>query len=130
MDRLVVDNHRRDFRIPFDSDIRYSIDQFNWHLGKADNISRSGIFIETDKVPKVGSRIYLNFNLPNCFQNIKATGEVVRLADVDDGDTGVEFSGMGIKFALIPSEEFVVRSFIRDILNDSLPVRCMSGGGQ
>lgn len=123
MDGLVVGKHRSDFRIPFDHDIRYSIDQFNWHLGRADNISKGGIFVETEKMLKVGSRIYLNFNLPNIFQNIKTTGEVVRLANAEDGSMGVEFSGIGIRFSLIPGEELVIRNFIRGILNNSVRVR-------
>ena len=123
MDGLVAGNQRRDLRIPFDSDIRYSMDQFNWHLGRADNISKGGIFVATEKMLKLGSRVYLNFNLPNTFQNIKTTGEVVRMANAEEGSMGVEFSGMGIRLSLIPSEELMIRSFIRGILNNSVPVR-------
>jgi len=123
MDGLVAGNQRRDLRIPFDSDIRYSMDQFNWHLGRADNISKGGIFVATEKMLKLGSRVYLNFNLPNTFQNIKTTGEVVRMANAEERSMGVEFSGMGIRLSLIPSEELMIRSFIRGILNNSVPVR-------
>ncbi|MBW1838440.1 MAG: PilZ domain-containing protein [Deltaproteobacteria bacterium] len=122
MDGLVAGNQRRDLRIPFDSDIRYSMDQFNWHLGRADNISKGGIFVATEKMLKLGSRVYLNFNLPNTFQNIKTTGEVVRMANAEEGSMGGEFSGMGIRLSL-PSEELMIRSFIRGILNNSVPVR-------
>ena len=123
MDGLVAGNQRRDLRIPFDNDIRYSMDQFNWHLGRADNISKGGVFIATERILKVGSRIYLNFNLPNTFQNIKATGKVVRLANAEERSTEEEFSGMGIRFSLVHSEELMIRSFIRGILNNSVPVR-------
>ena len=123
MDGLVAGNQRRDLRIPFNNDVRFSMDQFNWHLGRADNISKGGIFIATERRLKIGSKIHLNFNLPTTFQNIKATGEVVRLANAGGGNTEEEFSGMGIRFSLIPSEELMIRSFIRGILNNSVPVR-------
>jgi uncharacterized protein (TIGR02266 family) len=123
MDGLLAGNQRRDLRIPFDNDIRYSMDQFNWHLGRADNLSKGGIFIATEKMLKVGSRVYLNFNLPNTFQNIKTTGEVVRLANTEEGSMEENFSGIGIRFSLIPSEERMIRSFIRGIFNNSVPVR-------
>lgn len=126
MDGLVVDNQRRDLRIPFDNDIRYSMDQFNWHLGSADNISKGGIFIVTGRILKIGSRIYLNFNLPNTFQKIKTTGEVVRLANTGEGSAEEESSGMGIRFSHVPSEELMIRSFIRGVLNNSVPMRSPS----
>ena len=72
MDELVSDNQRKDLRILFNSDVRFSMDQFNWHLGRADNISKCGIFVETERRLKVGIKIYLNFSIPTNFQNINA----------------------------------------------------------
>ena len=123
MDELVSDNQRKDLRILFNNDVRFSMDQFNWHLGRADNISKGGIFVETERRLKVGIKIYLNFSIPTNFQNIKATGEVVRLANAGGESTEEEFSGMGIRFSLVPSEELMIRSFIRGMLNNSVPVR-------
>ena len=126
MDELVSDNQRKNLRILFNHDVRFSMDQFNWHLGRADNISKGGIFVETERRLKVGVKIYLNFSIPTNFQNIKATGEVVRLANAAGGSTKEEFSGMGIRFSLAPSEELMIRSFIRGILDNSVPVRSPS----
>ena len=126
MDVLVSGNQRRDLRIPFNNDVRFSMDQFNWHLGRAHNISKGGVFIATERILKVGAQIYLNFNLPTTFQNIKATGKVMRLANAERGSLREECSGMGVRFSLLPSEEVMIRSFIRRILNNSVPVRSSS----
>jgi Tfp pilus assembly protein PilZ len=108
---------RRDVRIPFTDDVRFSTDEFSWHRGRARNISRSGIFVETDRMAKVGSRIFLNFSLATNFQNVKAMGEIVRL-DHDKGNAlGRGMCGMGIKFSLLPSEELMIKGVIRDVVN-------------
>jgi Tfp pilus assembly protein PilZ len=126
MDELVSDNQRKDLRILFNNDVRFSTDQFNWHLGRADNISNGGIFVETERMLRVGTKIYLNFGIPTNFQNIKAAGEVVRWANVAGGSIKEEFSGMGIRFSLSPSEDLMIGSFIRGILDNSVPVHSPS----
>lgn len=125
MDGLVASNQRRDLRIPFSSNVRFSTDQFNWHLGRAQNISKSGIFVATEKMLKAGTRIYLNFSLKTNFQNIKAIGKVVRMAIAEEKAIG-EGSGMGVRFSLLPSEELMVRSVIRGVVDNSVPVRSSS----
>ena len=123
MDKLVSSCKRKDVRIPFKSDVQFSVDQFNWHLDKAHDISKSGIFIETGKMFKVGSKVYLSFDLITDFQvkNIKAMGKVVRLVDAEEKAGGREGSGIGIKFSLLPSEEFMIHSFIGDIVRHLAP---------
>jgi len=63
MARVAVSQQRKDLRIPFQANVQFSMDQFNWHLGRSQNISKRGIFVETGKMPKLGTRIYLNFKI-------------------------------------------------------------------
>jgi hypothetical protein len=108
---------RKDVRIPFTNEVRFSTDEFSWHRGRARNISRSGIFVEMDRMAKVGSRMFLNFSLATNFKNVKAMGEIVRL-DHDKGNAlGSGMCGMGIKFSLLPSEELMIKSVIREVVN-------------
>ena len=116
MDTSVYSQQRKDLRATYKENVRFSIDQFNWHLGRSRNISKKGIFIETEKMPKLGARVYLNFKIPSRVytKNIKAVGEVVRLADTKEKFLKMGNSGIGIKFSLLPNEELVMRSFISD----------------
>jgi len=126
MDISVYGNQRKGSRIPFNNNIRFTTDQFSWHLGRARNISRSGIFVETEELSKVGSKIYMNFRIKDNLQNIKATGELVRVVGAEEKVLGRESSGIGIKFSLLPSEDLVIRSFVRGVVNNSVPVRSSS----
>ena len=126
MDKLVSSKKNRDIRVPFENVVKFGVDQSNLHLDKAHDISKSGMFVETEKKLKVGSKVHLNFDLVTDFQvkNIKAVGKVVRLADAVEKTGKSEGFGVGIKFSLLPSEEFLIRSFVKDITNqttESLP---------
>ena len=79
MDKLVSNQRRKDLRTPFKSVVRLSADKINWHLDKANDISKSGIFIETGEMFKVGSKVHLNFDLVTDCQvkNIKTIGNAV-----------------------------------------------------
>ena len=124
MDKLVTGNRRKDLRIPFKSNVRFSADQFNWYLDRAQDISKRGLFIETEKMFKVGSRIYLHFNLMagDQVKKIKAIGKVVRLSNVEEKAGRRKSSGIGIRFSLLPSEDRMMCSFIKGIVNHSVPV--------
>lgn len=121
MDKLVSSKRRRDTRVPFKHVVRFGVDRSNLHLDKAHDISKSGMFIETREKLKVGSNVHLNFDLITDFQikNIKAVGKVVRLADTTKKAGKSEGSGVGIKFFLLPSEEFLIRSFVEDMANQA-----------
>jgi len=119
MNPFVPRKQSRDMRVPFKHVVRFGVDRSNLHLDKAHDISKSGMFIETEKTFKVGSNVHLNFDLITDFQvkNIKAVGKVVRLADTIKKAGKSEGSGVGIKFFLLPSEEFLIRNFVKDIAN-------------
>lgn len=123
MARTAVSQQRKDVRIPYKENVQFSMDQFNWYLGRSQNISKRGIFVETDKMLKSGSRIFLNFKIPGRYQvnNIKATGEVVRLADIEEKALRMGSSGIGVRFSLLPTDENIIRSFIRSIDDRSVP---------
>jgi len=128
MDKLVSNQRRKDLRIPFKCVVRLSADKINWHLDEASDISKSGIFIETGEIFKVGSKVHLNFDLATDCQvkNIKTIGKVVRLVDAKEKAVEREGSGIGIKFFLMPSEEFMIRSFIKDTANQTASVSSSS----
>lgn len=116
MDQFVSKKQKRDMRIPFNHVVRFGLDRSNLHMDKAHDISKSGMFIETDKPFKVGSNVHLNFDLITDYQvkNIKAVGKVVRLAGSAKKAAKRESSGIGIKFFLLPSEEFLIRNFVEE----------------
>ncbi len=122
MARTASSQQRKDLRIPYKENVQFSMDQFNWHLGRSQNISKRGIFVETGKMLKLGSRIHLNFKIQSRHQtkNIKATGEVVRLIDSEEKALKMGSSGIGINFSLLPTDENIIRSFIRSIADRSV----------
>lgn len=121
MDQFVSQKQKRDMRVPFNHVVRFGVDRSNLHMDKAHDISKSGMFIETDKPFKVGSNVHLNFDLISDYQvkNIKAVGKVVRLTGSAKKAAKRESAGVGIKFSLLPSEEFLIRSFVEDMANQT-----------
>ena len=63
-------------------------------LGKALNISESGLFLETTRPLEIGSSFKISFLLPRVEQRVTGTGEVVRLAGIDSPRT----YGAGLRF--------------------------------
>lgn len=63
-------------------------------LGKALNISESGLFLETTRPLEIGSSFKISFLLPRVEQRVTGTGEVVRLEGIDSPRT----YGAGLRF--------------------------------
>ena len=123
MDDLVSDSNRKEMRIPYRGTVRFSADQFNWYLNKAQNISKKGIFIETEEKFTVGTKLYLNFDLTindEVVKKIRTIGEVVRLADSGEKGNETENRGLGIRFSLLESEEAAMRTFVKDVVDSSM----------
>jgi Tfp pilus assembly protein PilZ len=119
----VSDSKRTEMRIPYRGTVRFSADQFNWYLNKAHNISKKGIFIETEEKFTVGTKLYLNFDLTandEVVKKIRTIGEVVRLAGSAEKGTDAENGGLGIRFSLLESEEAAMRAFVKDVVDSSL----------
>ena len=103
-------------RVPYSGTVRYSADQFNWYLNRARNVSNKGIFIRTEGKFTVGTKLYLNFDLTVdgiAVKKIRTIGEVVRLADDAKEVWGNKPYGLGICFSLLPSQDAVMKSFVR-----------------
>jgi hypothetical protein len=123
MDNLVSDSNRKEMRIPYRGTVRFSADQFNWYLNKAQNISKKGIFIETEEKFTVGTKLYLNFDLTvnnQVVKKIRTIGEVVRLADGAEKGKETSHSGLGIRFSLLESEKAAMRTFVKDVVDSSV----------
>ena len=123
MDASVHSQQRKDLRISYEENIRFSTDKFNWHLGRSQNISKRGIFVETAKMLKIGSTIYLNFKIPNKVhtKHVKAVGEVVRLTGAEEKSLDVGGAGIGVQFSLLLSEEVSIRNYIKGMVKRTVP---------
>ena len=124
MEELVSLDNRKALRIPYRGAIRFSADQFHWHLNKAQNISQEGLFIETGKVFTLGTNLYLHIDLTvdkQVVKKIRTVGKVVRLAGEEDATSQKKSGGLGVHFALLPSEECIIRDFAKHAVDSSLP---------
>jgi Tfp pilus assembly protein PilZ len=113
---------RKEIRIPYSGTVRFTTDQFTWYLNKAKNISKKGIFIETEEEFAIGTKLFLNFDLTvegKVIKKIRTIGEVVRLAG--DGKEGSENQrhGLGIYFSLLPNQETAMRIFVGESTDSS-----------
>jgi Tfp pilus assembly protein PilZ len=123
MDELVSFDNRKALRIPYSGAVRFSADQFHWHLNKAQNISKGGLFIETGEVFTPGTRLYLNIDLTvdtQVVKKIRTVGKVVRLAGEEEDTSQNKSGGLGIHFSLLPREERIIRDFAKHAVNPSL----------
>lgn len=73
------------------------------------DISAGGLFIESDMPIKLGTQVFLRFNLTPQTKPIQATGEVVRvMRDEKDGKVGI-----GVRFIYIhPLDRQLINEFI------------------
>ncbi len=123
MDELVSLDNRKALRIPYSGAVRFSADQFHWHLNKAQNISKEGLFIETGEVFTLGTRLYLKIDLTvdtQVVKKIRTVGKVVRLAGAEEDTVHYKSGGLGVHFSLLPSEERIIRDFAKHAVSPSL----------
>jgi Tfp pilus assembly protein PilZ len=123
MDELVSYDNRKELRIPYKGAIRFSADQFHWHLNKAQNISKGGLFIETGEVFTLGKNLYLHIDLTvdtQVVKRIRTIGKVVRLSGDEESTSQNKSVGIGVHFSLLPSEERIIRDFAKNVVNHSL----------
>jgi Tfp pilus assembly protein PilZ len=124
MDELVSFDNRKELRIPCSGAVRFSADQFHWHLNKAQNISKEGLFVETGEVFTLGTNLYLHIDLTvdtQVVKKIRTVGKVVRFAGEEEDTSHNKSGGMGIHFSLLPSEELIIRDFAEHAVNPPLP---------
>lgn len=119
---FVLQSKRKEIRIPYSGTVRFSADQFNWYLNKAQNLSKKGMFIKTEEEFTVGTKLYLNFDLTDndkVVKKIRTIGEVMRLAGNEERGVGAENPGLGIHFSLLPGQEIAMRAFLEDVVDSS-----------
>ncbi len=83
---------RRHIRKPFKGPAELSVNGFTF-LCAAQNISKSGVFIQTDFNFHIDQKVNINFSPPKIEKDISVGGKIIR----------VDSSGIGVKFdTLIP----------------------------
>lgn len=70
----------------------------NFLFERASDISEHGIFIRTEKPLPLGTKIQLQFHLPEISEKIRVTGEVVWINKPREKPGEVNNAGMGIRF--------------------------------
>lgn len=72
----------------------------------SDNISESGIFLESDIPMQAGSRAFLSFTLPNGAE-VRTVGEVVRVKSgpAKSGRKDPVRMGMGVRFLSLSEDQ-------------------------
>ena len=96
-------NKREDPRV----DVHIRVDAFTRDLFVSNymtNISRGGLFIQTEYPLPISSGIHLKFTLPEINMEIESDGKVIWTYDIKKG-TGRITPGMGIKFINMTSEQ-------------------------
>lgn len=79
---------RKHHRQPYKINVDFTIDDFPFRFFTL-NISKSGVFIETDLPFLNNKELSIVFELPGCENPIKAKGEIVR---TDSAGIGVKFN--------------------------------------
>jgi uncharacterized protein (TIGR02266 family) len=97
-------------RIPMRLSVKYSSAK-EFFVDYSNNISIGGIFIRTLEPAEFGTKVLIEFTLPEIPRKVKGLGEVVRV--VHAGGSEREPAGMGIKFLKFdPGSEEHIRKFI------------------
>ena len=79
-------------------------------FGYSSNLSRGGIFIQTDKLVAVGTVLTVQFSLPNNPKNIRTEGRVIRTTS----GSSKQKPGMAIEFlTLRRDDEALISNFIK-----------------
>jgi uncharacterized protein (TIGR02266 family) len=92
---LIYRNERRAARLQAELRVRYGDSALD-HVGRVGNISENGLYIATNRVLGVGTRIRLALELPD--EEVLHTAEVVWAIQVPDRLTEVLVHGMGVRF--------------------------------
>ena len=97
-------------------------------FGYTKDMSRGGIFIQTDHVINVGTRMLLQFSLPDHSQIIKAEGRVIWVVpsynDKKERGERTQIHGMGIEFLKMGVEDqSLIRRFVQDRVDSEEEVK-------
>ena len=119
--REILGDRRAHPRIPLRLSVKYSSAK-DFLVDYSKNISVGGIFIRTSEPAEFGTKVLIEFNLPEIPKKIKGLGEVVRV--VRSGESYKEPAGMGIRFLKFdPGSEEHIRRFIAAQFKPGPPAR-------
>ncbi|HUT53262.1 MAG TPA: TIGR02266 family protein [bacterium] len=109
---MAMNERRRHRRVPFVSKVTYVLtDSFQYYYSQ--DLSLGGMFLETRKPFKVGTRLDLDFELPDTEARIRVKGEVVRIVPPDPLHRD-QLPGMGITFtAVTPDSQSKLEDFLK-----------------
>jgi len=122
-----VHTQERHPRIPIMVRVSYSY-KGAYLFGYSKDMSRGGIFVQTDHVINVGARVLLQFSLPGHSQIIKAEGRVIWVVPsyIEKRERGkkIQIPGMGIEFLKMGVEDQnLIRRFVRDRVDSGEEVK-------
>ena len=97
--------NRRELRADGRVDIDIKIDlgsDHNFYTGLTQNISTGGVFVATNQIRPVGTKLMVQFSLPGSAQPTEVMTEVrwLRQRSILQADSGVQ--GMGLRFLDLP----------------------------
>ena len=84
----------------------------NFYTGFSDNISEGGLFVATHQVLAIGSRVKLDFSLPDHGKRLEMDAEVrwIRRAHADDESE----PGIGLQFVEMSADnKLIIDTFIK-----------------
>ena len=114
----MVDNRdtRRDVRHPLEAEIEVG----DGHLGgelvfDSRNVSKGGLFLNSDLLLEVGDTVWVSFTLPNTSVAIRTRGKVVWVNRNPDENDPTDRPGMGIQFLdLTDIEETALDAYLEE----------------
>ena len=111
---IKVQERRREKRVPVDIEVQYSTEE-SFAVDWISNISRGGFFIKTEKPFPPGTKLKINFTLPDRQIPIKVEG-VVRWK-ADPGSDPRIIPGMGVEITKISEKD---RKYLEDFVSTVL----------
>jgi type IV pilus assembly protein PilZ len=109
---VILNERRKHRRVPFVTKVTYALAESVQYYYSQD-LSLGGMFLETRKPFAVGTRLDLDFSLPDTEARVRVKGEVVRIVSPDPVHRDL-VPGMGIVFAaLSPESQSRLESFLK-----------------
>jgi uncharacterized protein (TIGR02266 family) len=108
------DDRRKDPRYEVNIQVDYSTQEM-FVSNRVTNLSKGGLFIQTDNPLPIQSQIHLTFSLPGFNIRIEAKGKVAWTFDIKKGTSNI-IPGMGIMFTDLPDlHKALIEDYIKKI---------------
>lgn len=99
--RAAASAAKMDIRVPADVEVTFTVGNRE-RRGRVVNLSRGGLYLETDSPSPVGTKLTIRFTLPAFSNTIYANGIVTWLNDAPASRATQLPKGMGVKFVETP----------------------------